>query len=1763
MANDFITPDQYKRGVEKIKSYVDNNDFIKIITDFEITTNGKIAKIYTDSFEVGNRYKFDFKNNPTVASAAIIKKYDDGTTRTITSMTKATDYIYISAMYKSFEFYFNTALGTAFKISGSFGTTSTEYTSELLKLVLDTQSDRLFEPTKDYHPATKKYVDDSSELAKEDINNTIIDIKNELNPLYYGASSSDKFKVVLYNDILKDKFIYSEDYKRGVTTGTAYYINIDSTNLVNDTLTMLFFKIKYKGLNNEILHDICYGNIYDYLECSIKNNESNIYISFKIRINKELTSDGTMNEKDNSLVLQITIWDKTKYTGNENLLETIEINMYSKMRNFLPIASSGVTDYTPTTDYQPATKKYVDDNRGSYLSLEDPIVVATQEEMQTMKDNNKYYLMLNKTLGLVEGDQYAIEYGNFKYIATVEKNTDNINNIWFKYQSIGIYDKANLESNNKITSTENDTSVIEINFTFVNAYDLKIYKVKEVKKIDNVQLPDDLNPLNSISIGRETSSKIGNLSSAIGNRTIASGLGSHAEGSGTEATKTAAHAEGSSTKAIAPSAHAEGTSTIASSESQHVQGRYNIEDTEDKYAHIVGNGYLDYKTFQYVRQNAHTLDWDGNAWYKGNVSIDGTPTNDKDLVNKKYVDDNRGSYLSLEEPIVVATQEEMQDIYDNNKYYSTISKTLGLVEGDNYIIEYNNRKYISTVTISNNIPKLIFKYQSIVIYDKAIYNNGSITSTTDDSCVLNLSFKKTPREIKIYKIKELTRIDNPMIPDNLDVINSISLGRDIDSVIGDCSTALGATTVASGRNSHAIGLSTKALGHNSHAEGTQSQSVGVASHAEGFSTKANGLGSHSEGSGTIASSEHQHVQGRYNIEDTENKYAHIVGNGTSSNRTNAHTLDWDGNAWYKGNVSIDGIPTNDKDLVTKKYVDDNKVSLEGLATEKYTDSKISLLSQDNVLDTILSTDVMKKTISEVFPDLLNSDYSSTLNCNKTLTVDGTQTTPLVDFYNCALVKIYDENDNPISSKILEISPTNNRSSITNIYFNIDNESFYCYILLGKKLDETNNLIESIHNAIIYITIAKSKNNEEFINKIKNLKIDVKIARYKFLSNDNKIQYTPTADYHPATKKYVDDSKVSLEGLATEEYVNSKTSLENIVFKGTASETVHDYWTHCPLDDGNGCWVIDKEITISEDIENPYYIEIFDNNNVSLGLFSPKNSTYDATNSAWIYHDAKLNTGQNLFICNKYENENKIVVPWDGLNNYYTLKIFTKTELAESMFSGDYNDLTNKPTIPSTEGLVTEDYVDDLYIRNKNDIDTLFTENNTKILAKGKIKDLFTYSKDSYYGMNVDYNGLNHTYIKDTLCNLYYYIKFTDSSNKVHKYMKIVHPIASGGISYGRTTLEDSSLDEKIKLNLKCILDKQITSNNDIDGVESEGNLILQINLLDSTTNTGNSTLYENGEIEVYTKELNFLPLSGLRNFNPTSSYHPATKKYVDDSVPHTKYDETVYTLNELTATQIQKIKDDGYCSIRFSLTYQITNPTNNNRYYIRCNGEDIPMVYHEGNFICETEKIKIILSSSSVAPLAQEPVDETNYDYYLYVLKWDVNSYTLPAITIISKNNECLKNEFLEKNLILESLVARKITQYETPTSDNDVVNKEYVDSKVKDTVKSLTYDPDIYLSADKYQYVTGVSTTDNIIWLSNMTLPEFTTIHLYIMNCKMNSCFDSPVKWKTGQNPSDGKFVMTTDNVYEFILTYVNSTWLGEFITYNNADYTPTSDNE
>ena len=627
-------------------------------------------------------------------------------------------------------------------------------------------------------------------------------------------------------------------------------------------------------------------------------------------------------------------------------------------------------EFTPTTDYEPATKKYVDDNKIAYIKSETVAETIDTSPMISSFKNNSYIYESNNVTYLEMGKEYHIIVNGVRYRALCINNMPGNDQI---YETIAVNGNGfsisimNKFGYNTKYYPDNTKCAYEIKLSdelLAAPPTIQILKM-DIEYIPTYLMPKDLGILNSISINRI--GDIGTGSVAIGYNNTASNDFTFAMGVNTTAIATAAHAEGGYTVANASYSHAEGFKsastgeyshvegivcessgqgshaegyytvssgqrshsegcfTEAASQYQHVQGKYNVVDSNGVYAHIVGNG-----TGKNNRHNAHTLDWQGNAWFAGEVQGTNLPY----TISSKVLTTVPASNIKLDDDITV--------------------NSININKDRRYYIEFLGSKKLCSLSLSKEQSNTITC--SIDNYSIQAYNNS-----TD----ISLSIYKINTDITtdaftnlvIYE-EEVKYLNSKYLETDLTLQNSISLGRIGDigarssaigmgtTASGDCSHAEGNITIASGMNSHAEGIGTTASGNNSHVEGRNTKASGRNSHAEGESTTSSGGGSHAEGSNTIASgseshaegyytkasSDFQHVQGRYNIEDTEGKYSHIVGNGIDdTKRSNAHTLDWKGNAWFAGKLSQEGAPTENKDLVTKKYVDDNVASLPQLS----------------------------------------------------------------------------------------------------------------------------------------------------------------------------------------------------------------------------------------------------------------------------------------------------------------------------------------------------------------------------------------------------------------------------------------------------------------------------------------------------------------------------------------------------------------------------------------------------------------------------------------------------------------------------------------------------------------------------------------------------------------------------------------------------------------------------------------------------------------
>ena len=357
-----------------------------------------------------------------------------------------------------------------------------------------------------------------------------------------------------------------------------------------------------------------------------------------------------------------------------------------------------------------------------------------------------------------------------------------------------------------------------------------------------------------------------------GEGNTANGIRSHVEGSGNTASGTSSHIEGEGNVATGNISHVEGKGNIAIGNVSHVEGKYNIEDTENKYVHIVGNGKNDTD-----RSNAHTLDWEGNAWYAGEVEARDVKAGDNiSLIERSNISNGVGLNSLQQKKNIDAWQSS------NDQIVSLLDTDKNPVNSSGNSIQVNQSNNILVNAYGLNSNMLNGTSQALGDYSHAegSYNIAFETNSHAEG------LETFAQGLNSHAEGEKTTAAG-------DGSHAEGYGN---SASGIASHAEGYGNWADAKGAHAEGTNTSAFYFASHAEGDSSIANAIQSHAEGYHTEAKGSASHVEGAGTISNQYAQHVQGKYNL---QGNYAHIVGNGQSdTNRSNAHTLDWNGKAWY-------------------------------------------------------------------------------------------------------------------------------------------------------------------------------------------------------------------------------------------------------------------------------------------------------------------------------------------------------------------------------------------------------------------------------------------------------------------------------------------------------------------------------------------------------------------------------------------------------------------------------------------------------------------------------------------------------------------------------------------------------------------------------------------------------------------------------------------------------------------------------------------------
>ena len=219
----------------------------------------------------------------------------------------------------------------------------------------------------------------------------------------------------------------------------------------------------------------------------------------------------------------------------------------------------------------------------------------------------------------------------------------------------------------------------------------------------------------------------------------------------------------------------------------------------------------------------------------------------------------------------------------------------------------------ATITVNSNISSIVSVYADSVQLSSSEYSFSGKTVTingltADSKKTIKITYTTTESIVYLTFGERASsgNIGNYSVAEGHSVISS-----------GYCSHAEGKSTTASGMGSHAEGSDTTASGNFSHAEGNGTTASVYGSHAEGVDTTASEYCSHAEGNATTASEYCSHAGGYNTVADgfcmtaigknntLNSGKAFAIGNGAGgTGRSDAFTVDWDGNTVMQGGLTL-------------------------------------------------------------------------------------------------------------------------------------------------------------------------------------------------------------------------------------------------------------------------------------------------------------------------------------------------------------------------------------------------------------------------------------------------------------------------------------------------------------------------------------------------------------------------------------------------------------------------------------------------------------------------------------------------------------------------------------------------------------------------------------------------------------------------------------------------------------------------------------------
>lgn len=382
----------------------------------------------------------------------------------------------------------------------------------------------------------------------------------------------------------------------------------------------------------------------------------------------------------------------------------------------------------------------------------------------------------------------------------------------------------------------------------------------------------------------------GNHSHAEGKDTIAYGVGSHAEGGGVYAFGHESHAEGGGTLSVGNWSHTEGAGNQTLADRAHIEGAGNKNTGLAEISHIEGASNTAYGEKAHIEGSANqTSGEEVHAEGAGN-QVHGDKSHIEGGGNIAYA---IGSHIEGKHNVAVGFAQHIEGADNSvgvtaapNQFMYGTSYAEGDIVAANYVYarRLGDERNPSLIYRCKTAPGQIQESSNIRFITPQVWNDSTAYPAGSVVVVKNYSYLHT-----FYYCT--SAVDAGVFPPSNSGGSSYSWYRIKDilspfanyTFYNDSYCLLNINSEFSG-NTELVAVvngTIKAMW----------EPITIASY------------SHIEGQGNIGTGYHQHIEGKYNVVD-DNK-AFIIGNGTdSSHRSNAVTIDWQGNTNIAGDLTV-------------------------------------------------------------------------------------------------------------------------------------------------------------------------------------------------------------------------------------------------------------------------------------------------------------------------------------------------------------------------------------------------------------------------------------------------------------------------------------------------------------------------------------------------------------------------------------------------------------------------------------------------------------------------------------------------------------------------------------------------------------------------------------------------------------------------------------------------------------------------------------------